>query len=860
MYVNIPGNNRPARAIHAFTLLLPLLAMLATAHAQTSSRQVVNFNYDWELFRIDSAQQLKSAVNIRNGSSFGSQFNQETVNNKLLPADSIRAQEEREALHGFSVEYPSIRAAAWEHIALPHPARYEQELNPNVNGFTGICYYRKSFQIPRGSGNKHLYIRFEGAMHTATVWINGQFITQHAGGYLPFIVPLDGNVNDGTNEIIVRVDNRDDVNVPPGKPLARMGFLYWSGIYRGASLVITNQTFITDPTDAHTVAGGGVFVRPQHISVRSAEVLFRTQLKNLSDQPSPVILKQTLINPKTKARLTAVVNMQIAAGATQDTVQVITVPRPDLWSPDAPNLYTVVTEVWQNNRLVDDERQQVGIRKLSYTRAGGFVLNDRPLRIVGTNRHQDLPFVGNALSAAMQQRDLKRIKEAGFNFVRLSHYPQDPAVYAFCDSIGLMLGDPIPGWQFFNANAIFSERVFSDIRQMIRRDRNHPSVVMWEVSLNETYPADSFRIASAKTAHEEYPGDNFFTAGDTYAAKHTAWDVPYNGWEDPFGRPQDVQPGQPGFVREYGDYEFGGDRSTTRVTRADGEQALLQSAWNFQWEHNLLSGPQYYPWTIGDATWAFYDGFEATHKTTSNWGSVDIYRIPKFSYYFFRSQLPAKQPVFGAANKPMVYIANWWTPADQPEKVVVYANCDAVALYINGTFIRRQAPDNGPDTEYGDFDNGGHAFDGGNARHLAHPPFTFTDIRWQAGTLKAVGYIKGKPVAEQVVHSPGVGTRIRMQADTEGIPLQADGADAVFVRAEIVDANGTVVCDDNTSSVEFSVRGNGRIIGPAVVAVRGGIAAVLVQGGRGTGGISVTARAGGLAAGVLRIIPAGVTQ
>ncbi|WP_165806589.1 glycoside hydrolase family 2 TIM barrel-domain containing protein [Chitinophaga parva] len=851
--MNILRHKRPERATRTFALLLPLLAMLTAAQAQTNSRQVINFNNDWELFRIDSAQQLKRAVNTRNGNSFVSQFNQETVTSKRLPADSIRAQETREALYGFSVEYPAIAQAGWEPISLPHPARYEQELNPNVNGFTGICYYRKTFHLPPGSADKHNYIRFEGAMHTATAWINGRFITQHAGGYLPFNVPLDGNVHDGANEIIVRVDNRDNVNVPPGKPLARMGFLYWSGIYRGAWLVTTDKIFITDPTDANTVAGGGVFVRPQHISARSAEVVIRTQLKNLAAQSSPVILKQTLINSATKARLTSVVKMTIAGGATTDTTQSITVPHPALWSPDAPHLYTVVTEVWQNKRLVDEMRQQVGIRKLSYTRAGGFELNDRPLRIVGTNRHQDFPFVGNALTAAMQQRDLKRIKEAGFNFVRLSHYPQDPSVYTFCDSIGLMLGDPIPGWQFFNANEVFSQRVFSDIRQMIRRDRNHPSVVMWEVSLNETYPADSFRIASSRVAHEEYPGDNFFTAGDTYAAKHTAWDVPYNSWEDPFGRPQDVQPEQPGFVREYGDYEFGGDRSTTRVTRADGEQALLQSAWNFQWEHNLLSGPQYYPWTIGDATWAFYDGFEATHNTTSNWGSVDIYRIPKFSYYFFRSQLPALQPVFGAANKPMVYIANWWTPADQPGKVVVYANCDAVALYRNDTLIRQQQPDHGPDTEYGDFDKGGHPFDGGNARHLAHPPFTFTDIRWQPGTLKAVGYIKGKPVAEQVVHSPGEATRVGLQDDTEGIPLQADGADAVFVHARVMDANGTVICTDNATQVAFSVRGNGRMISPAVVTVRGGIASVLVQAERGGGIITVTASSKGLGNADLRI-------
>jgi len=798
------------------------------------------------MFRIDSSYKLKNTAVVRNGTSFSSQFNQENVKEKKLPADSVKAIEIREALKGFENEYPQISGLKWQKVSLPQPARYEQELNPGVNQFTGICYYRKQFVVPANYKQKHLYLRFEGAMQTASVWVNGKFVTQHQGGYLPFIVPLDNHItNANQNEVIVRLDNRDNANVPPGKPLATLGFLYWSGIYRDVWLIATNPVHITDPNNANTIAGGGVFARCENISSKRADVIVKTQVNNASsDKTSSVIVKQILINTRKKIQLqSSTSEFKLNRNDVKDVEQKIMVPTPELWSPDRPDLYRLKTEIWSDGRLVDNYSQKIGIRKLSYTRSEGFKLNDKPLRIVGTNRHQDCPFIGNALSDAAQYRDLKRIKEAGINFVRLSHYPQDPSVYNICDSLGIMLGDPIPGWQFFNHNEIFQNRVFSDIREMIRRDRNHPSVIMWEVSLNETYPADSFRIRSSEIAHEEYPGDNFFTAGDTYAAKQTKWDVPFNSWNDPFGRPQDIQPQSPGFVREYGDYEFGGSLSTTRVNRSNGEKALLQNAWNFQWEHNLLMGPAYYPWTIGDATWAFFDGFESFSKTTSDWGMMDVYRLPKFGYYFFRSQLDPDVHVKGADNKPMVYIANWWTPTNKPEDVVVYSNCDEVALYTNGKLIKKRHPDSGPDTDYGDFEKGGNPFDGGNCTHLTHPPFTFKNVSWERGEVKAVGFILNKKVTEQIVKTPLAATKLKLIADTEGKPLVADGADAIFVHVQITDAHGTVMCLDNETTVHFSISNNGKIIGPVTVKARGGIASILVRANNQAGTITINAEA-----------------
>lgn len=812
--------------------LLFVQFIFQTAFAQNVPRKIFDFDHGWGMYCITDSTQLQGKNIARRGISFKSQFNDDHIAKRDQSADTIIDKEITNALHGFSLEYHAVKSLKWETISLPHPARYEQSLNPGDHQFSGICYYRKQFKIPADCRNKHISIKFEGAMQVATVWINGKFVMQHQGGYLPFTVPLNNYINvDSINEIIVRLDNRDNPNTPPGKPLAGLGFLYWSGIYRDVWLTATDPVYITDPVAANTVAGGGVFVRYEHVSDCSADVLIKTQIKNsLSQTGNPVTIKQIITDNKGKQVGTVTSGgVNISAFNSEEVQQKISLLHPRLWSPDNPYLYKLTTQVWRNSQLLDQFSQHIGIRSLSYTRWEGFKLNGKPLRIVGTNRHQDCPYIGNALSNTAQYRDLKKIKEAGMNFVRLAHYPNDPSVYDICDSLGLMVVDPIPGWQFFNANEIFKERVYRDIREMIRRDRNHPCVIMWEVSLNESYPPDSFRIKSALLAHTEYPGNQFFTSGDTYGSKKTAWDVPYNGWTDPFGRPQDVQPGRPGFVREYGDYEFGGGESTTRVNRSMGEKALLQNAWNIQWEHNLLRGPEFYPWTIGDANWAFFDGFEATATTTSDWGIMDVFRIPKFSYYFFRSQMDPYEQIHGADNKPLVFIANWWTPHDTSTKVVVYSNCDEVALFVNNKLIKKQRPDHGPDSPYGDWEKGGNPFDGGNCTHLTHPPFTFENIKFEKGAVKAIGYIKGKRVATDIRSTPGKPESLLITINVAGKLLVADGADAAFVHVSVVDKNGTVEVLDNDTKIQLEASGPTIIISPSVAKVRGGIASFVIR-------------------------------
>ncbi|NWJ51984.1 MAG: DUF4982 domain-containing protein [Bacteroidetes bacterium] len=810
------------------------------------AREKINFNHGWSFFRIDSSNiksGKESSVKTMYDTSrkdFSSQFLNEYISSGGNASQQIH-QEVEKAISDFNREYPAIVKQKWQSISLPHTAKIEP-LESGINQWEGVCYYRKTFSIPSKYKGKKISIAFEGAMQQSDIWINGKLVSQHKGGYTPFSVDLSELTFDNKlNEVIVRLDNRAGKDFPVGKSLKKNGFNYWSGIYRSVFLQVTNPVHITDAVKMNKVSGGGVFFRTPVVTKDSAVILIKTNVINERANDIKIIVMQEL---KDKTGKVIAVNLAkdkvIGMGKDIDVSQEFTVLKPILWFPDSPSLYTLETTIFDNGKVVDVLKQRVGIRKLTFSKSEGFKINDTSLYLTGTNCHQDYPYIGNALSKDAQYRDMKKIKEAGFNCVRLAHYPHDPSVYEAADELGLMLLNSIPGWQFFNNNDLFKQRVYRDIRDMIHRDRNHPSVILWEVNLNESYPPDAFRIKSHDIAHEELPSGEYFTTGETYGAKETHWDVAMNNWYDgkdsifrnTTERVQDVQPNNPGIIKEYADWEYGGLQSTTRCTRANGEKAMLSALWNTQWEHNSDIG-NYGPRTVGDCTWAMFDNNCGGEKNMQEWGIADIFRLSKFTHFLFRSQLTPFKTIAGVENyNPVVFIANWWTDKkeNEKEKVIVYSNCEKIVLTLNGKKIGEQLPDSGPDTQYGVFDKGGdHPFDGGNCTHLIHPPFTFNDIPFQKGELKAVGYIHNQKVAEQIVFTPQTPISIKLEADFSGRPFKADKADAVFVYASLIDKNGTVACLDNSTDLEFSVTGGAKIIGPSNVKVRAGIATILLQ-------------------------------
>ncbi len=763
----------------------------------------------------------------------------------------------------------SLKDRKWQIVTLPHTAHIE----PLVvnNQWQGICYYHKNFYISPAYSGKKLFVKFEGAMQLARVWVNGKYKCEHAGGYTPFTIDITDNVKYGAdNTITVQLDNRDNPEIPPGKPLASLDFCYYSGIYRDVELITTSKVYITDAVAANLEANGGVFVRYGNVSSNMAVVNVRTHIRNDNAKMVSCVVKQQLFDKQGRCVNTVQSNPVFVMPHSNHTFnQQFVVHNPRLWSIDNPYLYTLrssilpypngntdaaqadsnivattASSVQQNKAgtlIYDTVQTRIGIRSIEFTRARGFLLNGKPIKIMGTNRHQEYPYIGNALSDNAQYRDMYKIKKAGFNFVRLSHYPQAPAALAACDELGLLVVEPIPGWQFFNSSPVFVNRVYRDIRDMIRRDRNHPCVVLWEVVLNESHAPKYVEQKAYEIAHTEYPAQQCFACGDPYDAR--CWDVCYNQWLKNITRPQNAEPYRPGFIREYGDYEFGGGNSTSRVFRQDGEKALLGQAWNYQWSHNRYA--KQYPWTAGDAAWCMYDYNRGCSRGIAGCGCCDIFRLPKFTYYFYKSQSLPYDTGFVMASGPMVYIANYWTNRPSPCKVVVYSNCQQVELKLNGKTIAIRTPDNGPDTDYGPRYTGGNPFDGGNCRHLQHPPFTFTNIKYQPGTLTAIGYINNKPVARYTVKTPGHPAKLDIKVDTSGRPLCADGADVVFAYVRICDNNGTLI-PDAADDITLTVKGAAHIVGPTTTTARAGIATFLLQADTKPGNITITAQASNL--------------
>lgn len=784
-----------------FFALSLLFALPLGAHS-------IKINTDWEFQRLKKEQKQ---IEIKNqGSDWSSQFN----------IQHVEAQNQALAVHPDTLkqEFNQLSMGNWEKINLPHTPFVEPLVV--LHQWQGICYYRKILNVSKKEIDKQLWLEFEGAMHLADVWVNGQHLIQHSGGYTPFVVDVTGMLHaDRGNEILVRLDNRNNPLIPPGKPLETLDFCYYGGLYRDVNLIVKHPVHITHPIMANEVAGGGIFVTYPYVSKQEAEIKVKTQVSNKVGTQRHLTIRHTLYEwskKKGRGKKVALVEspLVLAAGTTQHHTQQFTVNNPKLWYPDSPALYVLRTEVMDGRKVTDCEDTRIGIRRIEMTREKGFVINDKPLKLEGSNRHQEYPYVGNAISDQAQYRDMYQIRDNGFNTVRLGHYPQDPSVLEACDELGVLVIEPIPGWQFFNKAQGFVDHTYKDIRDLIRRDRNHPSVIMWETTLNESWPPKSWKDQAVRIAHEEFPGDQCYTSGDTYG--YDGFDVCYNDWREGYNRPNTTS--KPGFIREYYDYEFGGHYSTTRVTRGDGDYALMQNAWNAQWSHNRYRA--YYPWTIGGAVWSMYDYNRGCCDNICYSGLADLFRLPKFGLLYFRTQM--KEGTFTPAG-PMTYevfINSHWLEGSS-DTLQVYGNVDEVKLQLNGRVIARQYPDDKPSTsEYVSRP------DGGNAENIDFPPFTFFNVNWERGELKAIGYKDGKAVAEHVVRTPGAVEAMDITYFESGV--SASCRDLLIVYVNLKDLQGTGCFGENNREVKLEVLQGGELRGPATIKAEAGVASFLV--------------------------------
>jgi len=703
-------------------------------------------------------------------------------------------------------ERPNFDDSSWETANLPHSLEVLGENESGCRNYQGPAWYRKRFQVATPVAGGRVFIYFEAVMGKCAVWVNGQKIAEHFGGYLPFAADITDKIQTGgkDNLIAVRADNSDDPTYPPGKPQNNLDFTYLGGIYRDVYLIQAGPVHVTLPELSKAVAGGGVFVGVKDVNGDDASLEVRTEVANDSAAPRKMTLRTTLETADGREVLHAERPVDLAAGARQQLAQTLEAKNVRLWFPDDPYLHFIRTDIIENGRVVDSLRTRFGIRLFEMRGKDGFFVNKKfiGIKLSGVNRHQDYPFIGNALPNSGQWRDVQLLREGGCTMIRAAHYPQDPAFYDACDELGMLTTTANPGWQFFNFDEpIFEQRLYEDTRALVRRDRNHPSMLLWETAINETpKQPPSVLQGMNRVANEEYPFPGLYTVADVDEAKRGGLNFYYHGG---FDTPVNSQ------TREYGDGgqvdNFYSQNASTRVKREWGEGPLLQQA--IIRASDLPGVYNTPPQRIGATLWAGIDHQRGYHPDPFWGGLLDDLRIPRYAYYLFKSQYDPDFKLPGIQTGPMVYLAHELTQVSGPD-VIVYGNCEEVRLTWLGRVVGTQKPDPG----YG---------------KVPHPPFTFTNVfdyaeikkNWRSKTknieMVVEGLIGGQVVAREVKKYPERTTAVQVTVDDAGIGLTADGSDFVPVRATIVDNKGVpkVLASEY---VYFEVEGPGEIISSPV--------------------------------------------
>jgi beta-galactosidase len=725
----------------------------------------------------------------------------------------------------------------WVVVSTPHTVKLMPAEASGGRNYQGAAWYRKHFTIDKSLQGKLLNIYFEAAMGRTVVYLNGNKILEHLGGYLPFSIELTQyGINPGDDCLLaVMTDNSDDKNYPPGKKQSALDFAYHGGIYRDVWMIATSKIHLTDANKAAKIAGGGVFVQYGEISKKKAELFISTDVHNLSNLTQTVVVENQLTETNGKFIKSIKDKIQLKANESKQITQKITMDNPALWSPDAPYLYNVATRVsTPDKKALDGGITRIGIRKTEFRGLDGFWLNGEPAdKLIGGNRHQDYAYVGNAVPNSQHWRDAKRLRDAGCRIIRVAHYPQDPSFMDACDELGLFVIVATPGWQYWNDDPHFAELVYDDIRNMVRRNRNHPSVLMWEPILNETrFPLD-FALKAQQIVHEEYPG------ASCVADNHSAGVA--DNYEVVYGWPKDAGTfKQCIFTREFGENvdDWYAHNTNNRVSRSWGENALLIQALQLAKAYNEMvpESRQF----IGGALWHPFDHQRGYHPDPYWGGIMDAFRQPKYSYYLFKSQVDAdlKHPL--SETGPMVFIAHEISPFSTPD-VTVFTNCEEVRLivYERDTLIQKVTKEKSG---------------------MPHPPVTFKNVfdfnemrmlpytqkQWQKVSLVAEGLINGKVVCSTKKMPSRRSDKLRLQVDNEEQKLIADGSDFIPIICEVTDNEGNVRRLAK-EQIWFDVEGEGVIIGDALIganprSVEFGSAPVLIRSTVRPGKIIVRAR------------------
>jgi beta-galactosidase len=657
-----------------------------------------------------------------------------------------------------------------------------------------VSVYRRHFKLPKTLQGKRVFVDFGGVMTAAKVYINGQSLGEYRGGYTPFSFELTKNINwSGDNVLAVEVDSTERKDIPPFGNL--VDYLTFGGIYRDVNLRIVDDVFIQN-----------VFAKPVNVLQEDRSINVKVYLN--STVSSNLALTADLYDGEkliTSQNIKLDGNEQFLYELSLNKLGAI-----ELWDLEKPKLYNVRVTLSQNNKTLDHYETRIGFREAKFT-PEGFYLNGKHLKLRGLDRHQTFPFAGQAMPARVQKRDAYILKkELKCNIVRTSHYPQSPHFLDACDELGLLVFEEIPGWQHIG-NKDWQDLSVRYVEEMIKRDWNHPSIILWGVRVNESGDNREFYTRTNALAHSL--DDSRQTGGVRFR---------YNSefLEDVFTMNDFGFPLRPPNHPLYLNTEFSGHMYPTK--RYDNVERVREHTHRHARVHDALASDVKYAGGLG---WCAFD--YNTHEYFGSGdricyhGVSDIFRIPKPAAGFYKSQCePSEEIVLEPAFD--------WARGDENEtftNALVCSNCEKLKYFVGDRMIAEVEPDRKtyPNLKYAPFVANLHNAIGRG---------------WE--DLRIEGYIGGKKVIERRMSAKGVEKQFVVAADdTE---LLADGIDATRVVFKVTDEFGNVQPFAHAAIV-FSIE-NGTIIGDNPFALVGGSGAIWIKSTEKAGMIRLTAKHG----------------
>jgi len=766
-------------------------------------------------------------------------------------------------------ERPGYDDATWRALDLPHDwaieGPFDKEHGPSQGAlpFYGTGWYRKRFTLPTSAEGRHFAIEFDGAMANSRVWLNGVDLGGRPYGYIGFSFDLTPHLRFGGEENVLAV------RLTPEDESSR--WYPGAGLYRHVWL---------DETGPVHVARWGTFVTTPKVSDETATVRVRTVVRNRGNAPARITLETAVVDADGREVGRVSSEHLVGAGATETAVSVVELARPERWDLDHPYLYRLATVIQEGERELDRQDTRFGIRTIALDREKGFLLNGRPVRFQGVCLHHDLGALGAAVNRRATERQLEIMKAMGANAIRTSHNPPSPEQLALADEMGLLVMDEaFDMWgrtKIDNGHGMyFDEWGERDLRDMIRRDRNHPSVVMWSIGneILEQADEDGWKVARRLTAicREEDP-TRPVTAGfnqvDNAIRNGLVDEVDVAGFNYAAPRYAEILEGHPDWfvlgaesastVSSRGTYHLPVEKYQKHPSRQITSYDVVAPPWAYAPDVEFLALDRS-PRVLGEFVWT---GFDYLGEPTpyymwneppdpSDWparssyfGIVDLAGFPKDRYYLYQSRW---------TEEPMVHVLPHWSWDGREGEAIpvrVYTNADAVELFLNGASLGRK--ERGQETVI--IPVGENVSE---ALQVETPYRMAWEVPWQPGTLRAVAYRAGVPVAETEVTTAGPPARVALVPDRD--VLVADGRDLSFVTVRIEDAGGHL-CPTADNLVRFAVEGAGRreavdngdpaTLEPFQADQRrafNGLALLIVRSEKGRGGpIEVTAHSDGL--------------